>query len=169
MGRGSSWQSANLPPTPLRRHPTTSEERAEQSARADAELARYLHAAELRVKRKERTTDAQRARKAAQDDVRKTRAVLEETVQARRMARAVEALEQRPRILTPQYQSTADRLCMKLERRTRAMQARAAQGCEVSTAYLADPDAIALYREAAMPVAPVPVSGDGGMPRASST
>jgi len=88
---GNQWQSVSLPPCPIRRQ--TPEEAAETAAAFDADIARYLHARELRERRKTRTTPEQRARKAAQDDTRKLRALLREAAEASRWERITAALD----------------------------------------------------------------------------
>lgn len=142
---GSQWQSVNLPPTPLRRHITTPEEREANDAMLADYLARYDRGVELRAKRKERTTDAQRARKAAQDDTRKLWALLREAADAARWARIETALDG---FMAFECRAKAEALRAKVEQRTRRLYERAAQGCEVSAAYLADESTDPLYAEA---------------------
>lgn len=148
---GMQWQSVNLPPVPIRR--ASPEERAEQSVMVEAELERYLHHAELRKLRKERTTPEQTARKAAQDDTRKLRALLRETADAARWARIETALDG---FTAFECRRKVDALRDKVKQRTARVYARAAAGCDVSAAYLADDSTDALYAEAFNePAAPV--------------
>lgn len=144
---GSQWQSVNLPPTPIRR--ATPEQRAEQSAITEAWLARYLHDAELRARRKTRTTPEQRSRKAAQDTVRKLRALVREAADVARWARIETALDG---FMAFECRTKADALRAKVDQRTRRLYERAAQGCEVSAAYLADDSTDPLYAEAFQPL-----------------
>ena len=142
---GNQWQSVSLPPCPIRRQ--TPEEAAEIAAAFDADIARYLHARELRERRKTRTTPEQRARKAAQDDTRKLRALLREAAEASRWERITAALD----VYGMQAwgaKEKAAKLRDKVNQRTRRLYERAAQGCEVSAAYLADDSIDALYAEA---------------------
>jgi hypothetical protein len=111
----------------------------------EAEVERYLHHAESRKLRKARTTPEQRARKAAQDDTRKLRALLRETADAARWARIETALDG---LMAFEYRRKADALRAKLAQRTAKVYAKAAAGCEVSAAYLADDSTDALYAEA---------------------
>jgi hypothetical protein len=111
----------------------------------EAELERYLHDAELREARKARTTPEQRARKAAQDEVRKLRGLLRETAEAARWARIETALDG---FMAFECRAKADALRAKLAERTARVYTRAAAGCEVSAAYLADDSTDALYAEA---------------------
>jgi hypothetical protein len=131
----------------------TPAERAEQSAMMEAELERYLHLAELRKLRKERTTPEQRARKAAQDDARKLRALLREAAEANQWARIETALDG---FAAFECRRKANALRDKVKQRTARVYARAAAGCDVSAAYLADDSTDALYAEAFNePAAPV--------------
>lgn len=137
---GRNWCSASLPPPPI--HRATPEERAEIAAMVDAHLAHYMHAAELRKLRKARTTPEQRARKAAQDDTRKLRGLLREAAEAARWARIETALDG---IMAFECRAKADALRDQVTRRTRRVYERAANGCEIAAAYLADESTDALY------------------------
>lgn len=120
----------------------SAEERAANSAAMEAEVARCLHHAELRKQRKVRTTPEQRARKAAQDDVRKLRALLGEAADAARWARIETALDG---FAAFEYRAKADALRTRLAERTAKVYAKAAAGCMVSAAYLADDATTALH------------------------
>jgi hypothetical protein len=151
-----AWVSPNLPPSPIRK--ASPEQCAELSAMMDAELARYFHGVELRERRKVRTTPEQRARKAAQDDVRKLRAILRETADAARWERITAALDVYG-MQADGAKAKADRLRDKVTERTRRVYQRAAEGCMISAAFLADESADDLYRQAFNePAAPVPDS-----------
>lgn len=145
MGRGSGWVSVSLPPCPIRRQ--SPEEAAETAAAFDAELARYLHGVELRERRKGRTTPEQRARKAAQDETRKLRALLTEAADAARWERITAALD----VYGMQAwgaKEKAAKLRDKVNQRTAKVYERAANGCEIAAAYLADASLDSLYAEA---------------------
>jgi len=145
MGRGSGWVSVSLPPCPIRRQ--TPEEAAETAAAFDADIARYLHARELRERRKTRTTPEQRARKAAQDDTRKLRALLREAAEASRWERITAALD----VYGMQAwgaKEKAAKLRDKVNQRTAKVYECAANGCEIAAAYLADASLDSLYAEA---------------------
>jgi len=151
---GNQWQSVSLPPCPIRRQ--TPEEAAETAAAFDADIARYLHARELRERRKTRTTPEQRARKAAQDDTRKLRALLREAAEASRWERITAALD----VYGMQAwgaKEKAAKLRDKVNQRTAKVYAKAAAGCIVSAEFIADESADELYREAfSEAAAPVP-------------
>ena len=142
---GNQWQSVSLPPCPIRRQ--TPEEAAETAAAFDADIARYLHARELRERRKTRTTPEQRARKAAQDDTRKLRALLREAAEASRWERITAALD----VYGMQAwgaKEKATKLRGKVNQRTAKVYECAANGCEIAAAYLADASLDSLYAEA---------------------
>jgi len=142
---GSQWQSVSLPPTPLRRAaPRTPAEQAANDAIVDAEIARYFHEAELRAAKKARTTPEQRARKAAQDETRKLRVLLRETADAARWARIETALDG---FMAFECRAKADALRTKVTQRTAKVYTKAAAGCMVSAAFIADESADELYRE----------------------
>ena len=146
MGRGSGgWASVSLPPAPIRK--ATPEEREAIAAEFDAVVTRYLHARELRERRKTRTTPEQRARKAAQDEVRKLRALLREAADAARWER-ITALLDDIGMQADGAKAKADRLRDNVKRRTAKVYAKAAAGCLVCAEFLADESADELYREA---------------------
>lgn len=135
----------HLPPIP-RRKPTP-EQRAETAAMFAELLAHRERNAAKWAQRKARITPAQRARRAAQDDVRTLRRLLQETADANRWARITAALDD---FGAEAYHAKvdADKVRARVMQRTRRVYQRAADGCEVSAAFLADDAADALYAAA---------------------
>lgn len=132
-----------------------------------ANLARYLHDAELREQRKTRTTPEQRARKAAQDEVRKLRGLLREAAEASRWARIETALDG---FMAFECRRKADALRAKLTQRTAKVYAKAAAGCMVSAEFIADDEADALYSAAFNdPAGSLRQAAASRRPRASNT
>ena len=143
MGRGSQWASVSLPPAPI--HKATPEQSAETAAMVADMLARHDRNAAAYAERTARPTDAQRERRAARDYARKLRALLRETAEANRWARIETALDG---FTAFECRAKADALRDKVKQRTRRLYERAAQGCEVSAAFLADENLDPLYAEA---------------------
>jgi len=115
------------------------------AARYEALAAKLECEAAKRARRKVRTTPEQRARKAAQDYVRKLWALLGEAAEAARWARITVALDDLG-MQAAEAKAKAGALRDKVKQRTAEVYARAAAGCGVCAAYLADESAGDLYR-----------------------
>ena len=146
MGRrsgGGRWASASLTSCPIRPRPPKS------PAEVEADMLRWEAMADDMERRaaayarhKASRTPEQVARKNAQDDTRRLRALVRRAVDAVRWARIEGALDG-PWAF--EYNAKADALRAKVTQRTAAVYAKAAAGCEVSAAYLADAETDALH------------------------
>lgn len=135
---------ANLDPVPIRR--ATPEEAAAIAAEFAAELERYTQRADAYARRKARETPAQRERRAATADVRKLRELLHKAADAARWERITAALDTLG-FQADAARATADTLRAKVTERTARLYTRAAAGCEVCAAFLADESLAPLYAE----------------------
>lgn len=154
MGRRSSWASVSLPPPPIRH--MTPEERETRAAEFEAFTAAALANIDRWEKRKAAMTPAAREAKAARDYVHWLRRQLRRAVDAARWERITAALEAHA-WERDEAKRKADELRERITQRTRETYSRAAAGCEVCAAFIADEAADDLYREAFNePAVPVP-------------
>ena len=156
MGRrsgGGRWASVSLPPVPIRK--ATPEEREAAAAMVADMLAHHDRCAAIYAERKARETAEQREAKAARDSVHWLRRQLRRAADAARWERLTVALEAHA-WEREEAKRKADELRERIAQRTRETYSRAAAGCHVCAAFIADESADDLYREAFNePAAPV--------------
>ena len=149
MARGFGGPCVSLPPIPTARQ-RTPEERAASAAEWEALAGALVEQHESRRKEWERriANPEALARIRAQRQCSELRCLLRKAAQKRTYARAAWLLEEPPHITAWIAKEAADRFCANVERRTRSVYLRAADGCEVCAAFLADAGLDALYAEA---------------------
>jgi hypothetical protein len=148
MGRrsgGGRWVSVSLPPAPIR--PKTPEERAACAVEFEAFTAAAIARAERYAERKARETPEQREAKAARDYVHWLKRQLRRAVDAARWEHVTAALEAHA-WEREDAKRKADELRQRVRDRTAETYKRAANGCQVCAAYLADDSTDVLYAEA---------------------
>lgn len=146
MGRGSVWASVSLPPTPLRARPKTPEQREADAAEWEAFTDTALARIEAWEKRKATMTPEAKAAKAARDYVHWLRRQLRRAADAARWERITAALEAHA-WERDDAKRKADELRERVRNRTADTYKRAAAGCLVCAAFIADESADELYRE----------------------